>query len=205
MLDAIDMTLVQGSSFIIGFGIAFIVGCSKKASWVKLLAYILTCVLAWLFGILFGYSLAKLSFPTENYTQILPVLFGRGFWSSLAGIGCGILFAQRKTGPNPFNPKTELKNKDKIIAELRVKKEKAIASRDKWKKIAEDAEIKIKELENKILESQTTETNSKFKMVKNKFSQMYHPDKIKGDRFEKMIKQEIFKEFWQEIKKIEDI
>jgi hypothetical protein len=102
------------------------------------------------------------------------------------------------------NSKAELNNSDQIIADLRVKGKKAVTSRDKWKRKAHEAEMKIKKLENIILESQPTGTNSKFKMVKNKFSQMYHPDKINGDRFEKMIKQEIFKEFWQEIKIIED-
>lgn len=110
----------------------------------------------------------------------------------------------KKIYSTTINPKTELNNSDQIIADLRVKGKKAVASRDKWKRKAEDAEMRIKELENKILESQTSGANSKFKMVKNKFSQMYHPDKIMGDRFEKMIKQEIFKEFWQEIKIIED-
>lgn len=110
----------------------------------------------------------------------------------------------KKTYSTTINPKTELNNSDQIIADLRVKGKKAVASRDKWKRKTEDAEMRIKKLENKILESQTSGTNSKFKMVKNKFSQMYHPDKIMGDRFERMIKQEIFKEFWQEIKIIEN-
>lgn len=110
----------------------------------------------------------------------------------------------KKTDNTTISPKTELNSSDTILADLRIKGKKAVASRDKWKRTAEDAETKIKALENKILKLQTTGSNSKFKMVKNKFSQMYHPDKIMGDRFEKMIKQEIFKEFWQEIKIIED-
>ena len=45
--------------------------------------------------------------------------------------------------------------------------------------------------------------NNKFKKVKISFLKMYHPDSVSGDRFEKLIKQEIFKEFWQSIEDIE--
>ncbi len=109
----------------------------------------------------------------------------------------------REKDCNPCESKDELTGSDKIIEELRRKGKKAIASRDKWKKEAEDAQAKITALEKKISKLSTNNSDSKFKKVKHTFSQMYHPDKIVGDKFEKMIKQEIFKEFWQEIKKID--
>ncbi|AQV01287.1 hypothetical protein [Desulfococcus multivorans] len=94
---------------------------------------------------------------------------------------------------------------NEMIEELRHKGKQAVASRDNWKQKAEKAERKVKELENKVskLELQKTDTDSKFKRLKNKFALMYHPDKIMGEKYEKMIKQEFFKEFWQEIEIIE--
>ena len=91
--------------------------------------------------------------------------------------------------------KTELRNLNHIISDLRLKGKQAVASRDKWKKRAEIAEIK--------LSRKSSDNDTKFKQVKKTFSKMYHPDSLAGDRFEKLIKQEIFKEFWQAIEDIE--
>ena len=85
---------------------------------------------------------------------------------------------------------------NKIIDDLRQKGKKAVASRDKWKKRAEIAESKLQE-------GRASANNNKFKRVKISFSKMYHPDNIPGNEFEKLIKQEIFKEFWQVIENID--
>ncbi|MCP3941886.1 MAG: hypothetical protein GY710_10435 [Desulfobacteraceae bacterium] len=105
--------------------------------------------------------------------------------------------------PNDDNKNTDCNSHEfeiiklnQIIDDLRQKGKKAVASRDKWKK-------RTKVAESKLHESNTLNNNNKFKRLKISFLKMYHPDNISGDRFEKLIKQEIFKEFWQVIEKIE--
>ncbi len=100
----------------------------------------------------------------------------------------------------------EIKKLNNTIADLRRKGKKAVASRDSWKRKAEDAEKKIVELEKRFsrFENGFTNSDSKFQKIKNRFAVMYHPDKIIGDKYEKLIKQEIFKEFWEEIEKIDN-
>lgn len=94
------------------------------------------------------------------------------------------------------NYEFEITNLKQIIDDLRQKGKKAVRSRDNWKKRAEIAESKLEE-------DHGSSNNNKFKKVKINFSKMYHPDNIPGNGFEKLIKQEIFKEFWQVIEKIE--
>lgn len=97
---------------------------------------------------------------------------------------------------NHTDNRYEIKQLNMIIDDLRAKGKKAISSRDKWRERAEIAE-------EKLTKSQSASDDMKFKRLKIMFSKMYHPDCITGDRFEKMIKQEIFKEFWQVIESIE--
>jgi len=105
--------------------------------------------------------------------------------------------ASNKEQPNPAdNHNYEIQQLNNIINELRASGKKAIVSRDKWRERAEIAEAKL-------IQSQGMSEDLRFKKIKLMFSKMYHPDCIAGDRFEKMIKQEIFKEFWQVIESIE--
>ncbi len=97
---------------------------------------------------------------------------------------------------NIQNKNHEIEHLNKIVNELRMKGKKAVASRNQWRQRAEIAESKLSQ-------SKSKSNDLKFKKVKQTFSKMYHPDCINGDRFEKMIKQEIFKEFWQVIESIE--
>lgn len=96
---------------------------------------------------------------------------------------------------NSEKAEAEISRLNEIIIDLRQKGKQAVASRDKWKERAELAERKQNE--------QSQNNDYKFKYVKKMFSKMYHPDSLAGDRFEKLIKQEIFKEFWQVIENIE--
>ena len=93
------------------------------------------------------------------------------------------------------NKNSEIERLNEIIIDLRQKGKQAVASRDKWRRRVEIAEREQNE------QPQTNE--KKFKQVKKMFSKMYHPDSLTGDKFEKLIKQEIFKEFWQVIESIE--
>ena len=93
------------------------------------------------------------------------------------------------------NKNPEIERLNEIIIDLRQKGKQAVASRDKWRRRAEIAESE----QNRRSQNQ----DRKFKQVKKMFSKMYHPDSLSGDRFEKLIKQEIFKDFWQIIEGIE--
>lgn len=97
-----------------------------------------------------------------------------------------------------LNFQKEIEKLNNTIVDLRRKGKKAVASRDGWKRRAEDAEYKIHKLENGF-----TNNDSKFQKIKTKFAKMYHPDNIVGNKYEKLIKQEIFKEFWEEIENID--
>ena len=61
----------------------------------------------------------------------------------------------------------------------------------------------IKELEEQS-GKQSKRTDIKFSHVKRVFAQRYHPDNIQSDGIDKLVREEFFKEFWEEIKKIED-
>ena len=88
----------------------------------------------------------------------------------------------------------EISKLNAIISDLKTKGRQVVASRDKWKERAEVAEVNLKN---------NGCTDIKFKKVKKSFSKMYHPDCLSDNGFEKLIKQEIFKEFWQVIESIE--
>jgi len=45
--------------------------------------------------------------------------------------------------------------------------------------------------------------DAKFRQAKKAFARMYHPDQIAGDSLEKRIRTELFKEFWEELDRIE--
>ena len=104
-------------------------------------------------------------------------------------------FKDKKTAINSNDDKAEIDRLNEIIFTLKQNIEQAAASRDEWRKRAESAET------NKNKQPQNNDI--KFKQVKKVFSKMYHPDTLTGDKFEKLIKQEIFKEFWQVIESIE--
>lgn len=106
----------------------------------------------------------------------------------------------QKVDTKKENEESEIKRLNKIITDLRQKGKQAVASRDEWRRRAEIAEAGIAEREQN-QQSENKENN--FKQVKKMFSKMYHPDSLTGDKFEKLIKQEIFKEFWQVIESIE--
>jgi hypothetical protein len=43
----------------------------------------------------------------------------------------------------------------------------------------------------------------KFKQARTAFARLYHPDRMRGDGDEKRIRAELFKEFWEELERIE--
>lgn len=100
-----------------------------------------------------------------------------------------------RVNTNNNSETSEIEKLNGIIKDLKQKGKQAVASRDEWKRRAEIAESKQNE--------HFSNYDRKFKQVKKMFSKMYHPDSITGDKFEKLVKQEIFKEFWQIIEEID--
>jgi len=45
--------------------------------------------------------------------------------------------------------------------------------------------------------------NDKFDQVKKAFARKYHPNNIQSDGIDKLVREEIFKEFWKELQKID--
>lgn len=92
MLNAATMTIGQGLTLIVSFGIAYFVSRSGKALWIKLVAYFIGFIVAW-FG---GTFIVGALFVTEQYTDAVVNLLARGFWFSLVGSGIGIIYGRHK-------------------------------------------------------------------------------------------------------------
>jgi len=48
-----------------------------------------------------------------------------------------------------------------------------------------------------------TGQDAKFRQAKNAFARLYHPDQVTGDDREKRIRVDLFKEFWDELERID--
>lgn len=51
--------------------------------------------------------------------------------------------------------------------------------------------------------SSSVATDKKFRQAKSTFARMYHPDSLRGDPAETRIRTEMFKEYWDELQRIE--
>ena len=76
--------------------------------------------------------------------------------------------------------------------------------------LAEARRTRIDDLKRRLKQAQegqgptnTPSEDGRFQQVRRKFAQMYHPDNSTGDGIEKLIRSEIFKEFWKELEAIE--
>ncbi|MGB0551596.1 MAG: hypothetical protein ACPGQV_03320 [Alphaproteobacteria bacterium] len=45
--------------------------------------------------------------------------------------------------------------------------------------------------------------DQKFRQAKSAFARRYHPDRVQGHESEAQIRTEVFKEFWEELQRIE--
>lgn len=122
---------------------------------------------------------------------------------------CGHVFSENHNGDSQYETKIKnnsyeedneilIENLKKTITELRSKGKKAVALKDYWKERAKSFEKKLE-----TMDQSNGNTSSKYSKIKNKFANMFHPDKIQGNNYEKIIKQEIFKEFWKEFEKLD--
>lgn len=69
---------------------------------------------------------------------------------------------------------------------------------------AKRAEIQLVELEQRMRASEPlVESDWKFQEAKRQFARTYHPDQVKVDGIERAVRNEIFKEFWSILDRIE--
>lgn len=67
---------------------------------------------------------------------------------------------------------------------------------------AHEAEQKLKERADHAIHDGRA-NDQKFRQAKRLFARLYHPDNAKGDDLERLIRTEFFKEFWQELERID--
>lgn len=85
------------------------------------------------------------------------------------------------------------------IVRLREAGKRAVAQRDHW-------ELQAKALERQLIEvkNQSQNKDYKFEQAKRVFAKLYHPNSLAGlSPLEKIMRGEIFKEFWAELERIE--
>ncbi len=63
---------------------------------------------------------------------------------------------------------------------------------------------RIKQLEMKLHATERMNSGKNISKVKKAFARLYHPDKLEKTGFERIIRSEIFKEFWSELDSIEN-
>ncbi len=67
---------------------------------------------------------------------------------------------------------------------------------------ARQAELKLKDHLDRAVGGHDA-ADHKFRQAKRLFARLYHPDHAKGDGLERLIRAEFFKEFWQELERID--
>ena len=94
----------------------------------------------------------------------------------------------------------ELAAAKQTINRLRNAGKRAVAQSDQW-------EARAKELEGQLTNRRpknAEDDNHKFAQTKRIFAKLYHPNALVGlSPLEKMVRGELFKEFWKELERIE--
>jgi chromosome segregation ATPase len=94
--------------------------------------------------------------------------------------------------------KAELEAANQTITRLRSAGRRAVGQRDQWEARAMELERQLANVRPKNAE------NDKFVQTKRLFARLYHPNALTGlSPLEKMIRGELFKEFWEELERIE--
>lgn len=68
---------------------------------------------------------------------------------------------------------------------------------------AKRAEARVLELERQLAVNRSVNSSDMFQDAKRQFARLYHPDSVKVDGIEKLVRGEIFKEFWSILEGIE--
>jgi hypothetical protein len=99
----------------------------------------------------------------------------------------------------PNGTEAQLEQAKQTIARLRENGKKAVAQRDRWEALAKALEKEVGDLR-----SQNGKSDRKFEEAKRAFAKLYHPDaSASRSPLERMVRGEIFKEFWAELECIE--
>jgi chromosome segregation ATPase len=94
----------------------------------------------------------------------------------------------------------DLETAKQTIKRLRSAGRRAVAQRDQWEARAKELEGQLANLRPKNAEND----NHKFAQTKRIFAKLYHPNALVGlSPLEKVIRGELFKEFWAELERIE--
>jgi DNA anti-recombination protein RmuC len=87
------------------------------------------------------------------------------------------------------------------VADLSQKGKQVVAERDQWE--AEAKRLK-QELDLPIRKSPSAAGDQRFAQAKREFARLYHPNALTGSSFERTVRGEIFKEFWEVLQRIEN-
>ncbi len=99
----------------------------------------------------------------------------------------------------------QIRRLEEINDELRAKGKKVVADRDNWERRAKELEKEIAGLRTAARRAQSgpASANQKIKRVKVAFAKLCHPNNIRAAGYEASIRAEIFKEFWEQLERIE--
>jgi hypothetical protein len=107
--------------------------------------------------------------------------------------------ATEQAPPTPATLEAELEKAKQTITRLRDTGKRAVAQRDHWEAIAKRLEQELADLQRSPQRS-----DRKFEEAKRAFAKLYHPNaSVSLGPLEKMVRSEIFKEFWAELERIE--
>jgi len=103
--------------------------------------------------------------------------------------------------PSPKPKPTEQQKMDELEKHLSECKTKISELQTQLNNVTQfNAELKSK---NEALQ-RIKITEKKFSKVKRSFAQKYHPNNVNSEGIDRLVREEIFKEFWEEIRNIED-
>ncbi len=96
--------------------------------------------------------------------------------------------------------KDEVARLNALILELRAKGKRVVADRDHWQSRAKSVESEIEILRN---QRPASTPDDRFAQAKRAFAKLYHPNNANASGMEKIVRAEVFKEFWNELERIE--
>ncbi|MGG5808081.1 hypothetical protein [Falsiroseomonas sp. CW058] len=92
----------------------------------------------------------------------------------------------------------------RVAASLRDELRRTAAERDAALARVARLEARVAELEGELRAAQSpTGAEPRFREVKAAFARLYHPDRLGGSGPARRLREEVFKEFWSEIERIE--
>jgi hypothetical protein len=87
------------------------------------------------------------------------------------------------------------------VAELLLNGDQVAAERDRWEAEAKRLQEELNLAPRK---SPSAAGDRRFAQAKREFARLYHPNGLTGSSFERTVRGEIFKEFWEVLQRIEN-